>query len=67
MPVDLERGIASDDANVAAMIDAFGLMIGRLTGATADRSGGVATAFGHVPLAFFNMSILDRLCAPVRK
>lgn len=60
MAADLKSGIASDDANVAAMIDAFGLMIGRLPGATADRSGGVATSFGHVPLAFFNMSILDR-------
>jgi GNAT superfamily N-acetyltransferase len=60
MAADLGRGIAPDDENVAAMIDAFGLMIGRLPRATADRSGGVASAFGHVPLAFFNMSILDR-------
>ena len=42
MAVDLERGIASDDANVAAMIDAFGLMIGQLPGATAAQQKGRA-------------------------
>lgn len=60
MTAELEGGITADADNVAAMIDAFGLMIRRLPGATIEETGGVATFFGHVPLAFFNMSILDR-------
>ncbi len=52
--------VVSDSDNVASLIDAFGLMIRRLPGATIDESGGVSTLFGNVPLAFFNMSILNR-------
>lgn len=52
--------IASNDDNVEALIDAWKLMVGRLPNHTIEQSDGVATIFGHVPLTFLNVSILDR-------
>lgn len=55
-----EAGIAADADNVAVMVDAFRLLVGRLPGSTRDEAEGVATFFGHVPMAFFNISIFSR-------
>jgi len=60
MAIGLQSGIACDAGNVAVLINAFGLMIRRLPRGVIDQSDGVATLFGHVPLAFFNISVLDR-------
>lgn len=55
-----QTGITSNKDNVEALIDAWTLMVGRLPGHAIERSAGVATTFGHVPLPFLNVSILDR-------
>jgi len=52
--------ITSNEDSIAALIDAWMLMVGRLPGHTIERSGGVATIFAHVPMALFNISVLDR-------
>ena len=38
-------------------------MVGRMPAAQIVQDGGVTTTFGHVPLAFFNISTLDRPAA----
>ncbi len=60
MTIEPGGAIAGDADNVASMIDAFGLMIRKIPGATVDETGGVSSFFAHVPLGFFNMSILNR-------
>jgi GNAT superfamily N-acetyltransferase len=50
----------SQEENVSVFIEAWKLMVGRLPGATIAQAGGVATMFGHVPLPFFNFSVVDR-------
>jgi GNAT superfamily N-acetyltransferase len=49
----------SDEENVAVLIDAWKLMVGRLPGSTIEHSRGTATMFGHVPLPFLNISAAD--------
>ena len=53
-------GPVPDAGNMASLIDAFGMMIGRLPHAALTHSDHVATLFGQVPLAFFNMQFADR-------
>ena len=53
----------STEENVAVLIEAWKLMVGRLPGAKIHQSGGVATMFGHVALPFLNLSVLDRRLA----
>lgn len=53
-------GSVPDHGNMASMIDAFGLMIGRLPQAALLHSDHVTTLFGREPLAFFNMQFIDR-------
>src|SRR5579859_7969973 len=55
-----ETSITADADNVGALIDAWTVMVGRLPGHTMERSDGVVTMFGHVPLPFMNLSVLDR-------
>ena len=50
----------SSEENVRVFIEAWKLMVGRLPSATIEQTGGVATIFGHVPLPFFNVSLIDR-------
>ena len=52
--------VTPDTDNVEALISAWELMVGRFPGHTIERSEGVATIFGHLPLSFFNLSVLDR-------
>ncbi len=50
----------ADGDNVRMLVDAWTLMVGRLPTSTLQRAHGVASVFGHVPLSFLNVSILDR-------
>lgn len=50
----------SDADNVATLIEAWALMVGRLPGHSIVREDGVASTFAHVPLPFLNLSILER-------
>jgi hypothetical protein len=59
---ETKTGVASDEGNIGALIAAWRTMVGRLPGATLERSDGVATTFGHVSLPLMNLSILDRPC-----
>ncbi len=52
--------ITSDADNVAALIDAWKLMVGRMPGQKIEQAGGVATMFAHEPLSFLNVSVFDR-------
>ncbi len=52
--------ITSDEDNVAAFIDAWKPMVGRLPGHRIEQAGGVASMFGNVPMPFLNFSMLDR-------
>jgi hypothetical protein len=56
----------STEENVAILIEAWKLMVGRLPGAKIQQAGGVATMFGHVALPFFNLSVPDRQLADER-
>lgn len=60
MTAEVMSAIAADADNVATFVHAFGLMIARMPAATAQESGGVVSLFGHVPLPYFNLSVLDR-------
>jgi GNAT superfamily N-acetyltransferase len=55
-------GIASDEGNIGALVEAWRTMVGRIPGATLEQSDGVATTFGHVSLPLMNVSILDSPC-----
>jgi GNAT superfamily N-acetyltransferase len=55
-----KAGLASDEDNVGALIEAWRAMVGRLPGHTIARSADVATAFANAPLPLMNLSILDR-------
>ncbi|WP_321477977.1 GNAT family N-acetyltransferase [uncultured Paludibaculum sp.] len=50
----------SNSENVGMFIEAWKLMVGRLPGAEIEQADGVATMLGHVPLPFFNFSVIDR-------
>jgi GNAT superfamily N-acetyltransferase len=52
--------LISTEENVGSLIDAWKLMVGRLPASAITHARGVATMFGHVPLAFFNLSVPDR-------
>lgn len=60
-----ETGIASNTDNIAVMVDAWTLMVGRFPGHFIARGGGVAAIVGNVPLAFYNIVVLDRPVADV--
>jgi GNAT superfamily N-acetyltransferase len=47
-------------ASVGMLIDAWALMTGRFSNHRIEAAGGVATTFANRPLAFFNLSMLDR-------
>ncbi len=49
----------STEENVEVLIEAWKLMVGRLPGGKIEHAGRVATMFGHVPLAFLNLSTPD--------
>jgi GNAT superfamily N-acetyltransferase len=59
---EIDGGVASDEGNIGALVEAWRTMVGRLPGATLEHSDGVATAFGHVSLPLMNLSVLDRPC-----
>lgn len=52
--------IAPDTDNIASLIGAWKLMVGRLPESTITQESGVAAMIGHVPLPFFNFMVLDR-------
>ena len=52
--------VTSAAENVRILAEAWKLMVGRMPAAQIVQAGGVTTTFGHVPLAFFNISMLDR-------
>jgi ribosomal protein S18 acetylase RimI-like enzyme len=49
----------SPEENVAVLIEAWKLMVGRLPHPDIRHTDGVATMFAHVPLPFLNLSIPD--------
>ena len=50
----------TDADNVATLIEAWALMVGRLPGHEVVRADGVTSTFAHVPLPFLNLSMFDR-------
>ncbi len=50
----------SQEENVNVFIEAWKLIVGRLPGSKIEHAGGLATMLGHVPLPFFNFSVVDR-------
>ena len=52
--------MTSAEENVRVLVEAWKLMVGRMPTAQIAQAGGVTTTFGHVPLAFFNISMLVR-------
>ena len=50
----------TNEENVAVLIEAWKLMVGRLPGAEILHHAGLATMFGHAPLQFLNLSAPDR-------
>ncbi len=55
-----DTGLAANADNVAALVDAWTLMVGRFTGHDIAAGDGFATIIGNVPLAFYNFIVLDR-------
>jgi GNAT superfamily N-acetyltransferase len=60
---EAEGGVASDEGNIGALVEAWRTIVGRIPGATLEHSDGVATTFGHVSLPLMNVSVLDRASA----
>lgn len=58
--MSLSETAAGAAESVGMLIDAWELMTGRFPGHRFDAQGSVATTFANRPLAFFNLSMLDR-------